>query len=247
MAKITEDDIKNYIEQNIPSFHQRRLESLVDLPLKEVLQRKNPYLFRAKHVTTAGELVRGILDAYLSSQEETIFGGFLEGLAVFICGQVYGGHKSAAEGIDLEFVNDAVTYIVTIKSGPNWGNSSQINRMMDNFKKAKRILATNTSGQKVVAINGCCYGRDRSEDKGDYLKLCGQRFWSFISGMENLYMDIIEPLGHKAKERNEEFIEAYGKRINLFTKGFIDEFCLPDGAILWDKIVRLTSSADGKY
>lgn len=247
MAKITEEEIKNYIEQNIPSFHQRRLESLADLKLKEVLKRKNPYLFRAKNVTTAAELVKGILDAYLSSQEETIFGGFLEGLAIFICGKVYGGRKSAAEGVDLELVKDATFYIVAIKSGPNWGNSSQINRMVDNFKKAKRILATNTKGRKVVAVNGCCYGRERAEDKGDYLKLCGQRFWSFISGIDNLYTDIIEPLGHTAKERNEEFAEEYGKCINLFTKEFIDEFCQDDGTILWDKIVRLTSSANGKF
>lgn len=247
MGKITEDKIRKYIEQNIPAFHERRLESLSGLKLKEVLKRKNPYLFRAKNVTTAADLVKNILDAYLSSQEETIFGGFLEGLAIFICAKVYGGHKSAAEGIDLEVVKDGIIYIVTIKSGPNWGNSGQIARMVDNFKKAKRILATNTTGQKVVAVNGCCYGREATQDKGDYLKLCGQSFWSFVSDLENLYTDIIKPLGHTAKERNEEFDEEYGKVINLFTKQFIDEFCLSDGTILWDKIVRLTSSADGKY
>ena len=247
MGKITEDQIRNYIEQNLPSFHQRRLESLAELKLKEVLKRKNPYLFRAKNITTAGDLVKGILDAYLSSQEETIFGGFLEGLAIFICGKVYGGRKSAAEGIDLEFGKDEALYIVTIKSGPNWGNSSQINRMLDNFKKAKRILSTNTTGQKVVAVNGCCYGREAKHDKGDYLKLCGQCFWSFISGMENLYTDIIKPLGHTAKERNDEFEDEYGRCINLFTKQFIDEFCLPDGTIPWEKIVKLTSSANGEF
>ncbi|MDQ6631628.1 MAG: cytosolic protein [Verrucomicrobiota bacterium] len=247
MGKITENEIKNYIEENIPAFHQRRLASLAGLKLKEVLKRKNPYLFRAKNITTAAELVKGILDAHLSSQEETVFGGFLEGIAIFICAKVYGGHKSAAEGIDLELIKEGVVYIVTIKSGPNWGNSGQIGRMVDNFKKAKRILATNTTGKKVVAVNGCCYGREPVQDKGDYLKLCGQNFWSFISGLENLFTDIIKPLGHTAKERNAEFSEEYGKCINLFTKQFIDEFCLPDGTILWDKIVRLTSSADGKY
>jgi len=247
MGNITEIEIRNYIEHNIPAFHSRRLESLTGLKLAKVLRRKNPYLFRAKNVTTAAELVRSILDAHLSSQEETIFGSFLEGLAIFICGEVYGGRKSAAEGIDLEFAKEDTLYIVTIKSGPNWGNSSQIKRMEDNFRKAKRILATNTTGKKVVAVNGCSYGRGRTEDKGDYLKLCGQRFWSFISGMENLYTDIIKPLGYTAKERNEEFVQEYGKRVNLFTRQFIDEFCLADGTIDWPKLVRLTSSADGTF
>lgn len=247
MGKITENEITKYIEINIPGFHKRRLESLAGLKLKKILGRKNPYLFRAKNITTAADLVKGVLDAHLSSQEEAIFGGFLEGLAIFICARVYAGHKSAAEGIDLEVTRDGTVYIVTIKSGPNWGNSGQIARMIDNFKKAKRILATNTTGQKVVAINGCCYGRETTVDKGDYLKLCGQQFWSFISGMEDLYTEIIVPLGHTAKERNEKFNEEYGKRINAFTKQFIDEFCKADGTILWDKIVRLTSSADGKF
>ncbi|MCB1935052.1 MAG: hypothetical protein KDF59_03835 [Nitrosomonas sp.] len=31
-------------------------------------------------------------------------------------------------------------------------------------------------------------------------KYCGQQFWEFISGTSNLYTDIIEPLGHEAKE-----------------------------------------------
>ena len=61
---------------------------------------KNPYLFKAKDINTAQDFVTFILDAHLSSQEETIFGGFLEELAIFICSQVYSGQKSAAEGID---------------------------------------------------------------------------------------------------------------------------------------------------
>ena len=242
MQKLAVSEITQFIESNIPRFHRRRLESLEGLKLREVLQRKNPYLFKAKNITTAGELVKGILDAYLSSQEETIFGDFLEKLAVFICSKVYGGRKSAAEGIDLEVEKDGVLYIVSIKSGPNWGNSSQIKKMKDNFRKAKRILSTNTSGRQIIAINGCCYGRETSEQKEEYLKLCGQSFWAFTSGNENLYTKIIEPIGHRAKERNEEFLVEYSKVVNKFTKEFIDEFCLADGAIDWELIVRFNSA-----
>jgi hypothetical protein len=144
MMALTLDDIVEYVEKNIPSFHARRLEKLTTLNLHEVLQRKNPYLFRAKNMNDAADLVKNVLDAYLSSQEETIFGSFLEGLAVFVCQKVYGGKKSAAEGIDLEFEKQEVRYLLVIKSGPNWGNSRQIARMKDDFRKAKRILGTNT-------------------------------------------------------------------------------------------------------
>ena len=212
------------------------------LKLKDVLKRKNPYLFKVKNIITAGDFVKTILDAFLSSQEESLFGGFLEELAIYICNHVYNGNKSSSEGIDLEFVKDNAKYIVAIKSGPNWGNSSQLKRMIDNFKKAKRILGTNTTASSnVIAVNGCCYGKDNSIDKGDYLKLCGQRFWAFVSGNDNLYTELIEPLGHNAKEKNEQFVEEYSKVINKFSREFIEMFCDSTGAILWEKVIQFNS------
>jgi hypothetical protein len=242
MATVTVREITKFIEEHIPEFHRKRLESLTSLKLQKVLRRKNPYLYKAKFVTSAPELVKAILDAHLSSQEEAIFGGFLEGLAIFICKRVFSGKKSSAEGIDLEFERDGIRYVVSIKSGPNWGNSGQIKKMRQNFLQAKRILGTNTSAKNIVAVNGCCYGQESIEDKGDYLKKCGQSFWSFISGDDEFYITIIEPLGHKAKERNEAFQIEYGKVINRFTAEFIKDFCQADGTILWDKLVHFNSA-----
>lgn len=242
MKTISQAQLTAYIEANIPSFHQRRLESLTGLSLLKVLKRKNPYLFRAKNLTTAPELVKGILDAHLSSQEETIFGSFLEELAIHVCKETFGGRKSSAEGIDLEFERDQVYCIVSIKSGPNWGNSGQIQKMIQNFAKARRILGTNRKSQKIVCVNGCCYGIEHSEEKDDYVKKCGQRFWGFISGDDNLYVTIVEPLGYRARERNEQFQTEYAKVINRFTREFIGEFCDADGAISWRKLVSFNSS-----
>ena len=89
---------------------------------------------------------------------------------------------------------------------------------------------------------GCCYGKDRKLDKGDYLKLCGQKFWEFISGDDNLYTDIIEPLGHRAKEKNEQFMEEYAKVVNKFTAEFIGTFCDTDSNMLWEEIVKFNSA-----
>jgi hypothetical protein len=242
MASVTVREVTKFIEAHIPEFHRKRLESLAVLKLQKVLRRKNPYLYKAKFVTSAPELVKAILDAHLSSQEEAIFGSFLEGLAIFICERVYSGKKSSAEGIDLEFEHGGIRYIVSIKSGPNWGNSGQIKKMRQNFLQAKRVLGTNRSAKNIVAVNGCCYGQESIEDKGDYLKKCGQSFWEFVSGDDLFYTTIIEPLGHKAKERNEAFQIEYGKVINCFTAEFIKVFCQPDGTILWNKLVEFNSA-----
>lgn len=240
MKQLNLNDVVNFVEENIGEFHERRAGSLQSLKLTQVLKRKNPYLFKAKNINDAHDLVKLILDAHLSSQEETIFGEFLEKLAIFVCGKVFSGRKSSAEGVDLEFTRDKVLYIVSVKSGPNWGNSSQIKRMVDNFKQAKRILRTGNNKANIQAVNGCCYGRENQPDKGDYLKLCGQEFWEFISGNERLFVDIVEPLGYRAKERNEEFYSEYSRILNLFTREFMDGFCV-DGRIDWDKLVRFNS------
>lgn len=234
-------NVVSYVVDNIGTFHAKRLKSLEKLKLENILKRKNPYLFKAKNILTAQDLVKTLLDAHLSSQEETIFGDYLEGLAVFINLKVYNGHKSAAEGIDLEFEKEKIKYIVSIKSGPNWGNSSQIKRMVDNFKKAKKILRTSNSKMHIIAVNGCCYGRNNNPDKGEYQKLCGQNFWTFISGNDLLYIDIIKPLGYQAKEKNEEFLKHYSQILNKFTFEFGDKFCI-DGKINWEKLVQFNSS-----
>ena len=241
MKKLKMQDVTQYVENNIGTFHEKRIQSLDSLKLVNVLKRKNPYLFKAKYVLTADEIVRGIVDAHISSNEETIFGDWLEGLAIFINGKVYDGRKSGIPNIDLEFDNDGTRYIVTIKSGPNWGNSSQIKKMKTDFSTAKKTLRTSNSKMHIIAVNGCCYGRDNKPDKGDYFKFCGQRFWEFISGETNLYTELIEPLGHKAKERNDDFMKSYSQMINKFTKEFTTDFCDNNGAINWDKLVKLNS------
>lgn len=241
MRKLNLKDVTQYVEKNIGTFHLKRIQSLDSLKLSQVLKRKNPYLFKVKYVLTAEQIVRGIVDAHISSNEETIFGDWLEGLAIFINEKVYGGKKSGITGIDLEFDKDGIRYIITIKSGPNWGNSSQIKKMVADFKTAKRTLRTSNSQLVITAVNGCCYGRDNKPDKGDHFKYCGQKFWEFISGDKDLYVEIIEPLGYMAKEKNDDFMKSYAQMINKFTKEFSNQYCDDFGNIDWRKLVEFNS------
>jgi hypothetical protein len=241
MTQISDEQITAYVEANIGTFHDKRLESLNKQRLQSLLERKNPYLFKSKNVTVAADLVRFLLDAHLSSQEETMFGDFLEGLAIYVAEIVHGGQKSAATGIDLEFSSNNVRYIVSIKSGPNWGNSSQVKEMKANFATATRIIRQGNRTANVISVNGCCYGRDRKPNKGEYFKYCGQEFWELISGDSEFYTRIVEPLGHNAKQRNQVFAEQYGAVINRLSQQFADEFCTPDGSIDWPKLVAVSS------
>lgn len=152
-------------EHVITPFYQVRLNNLNGLKLTGVLKRKNPYLFKAKNIELAGDLVKSIVDAFLSSQEETIFGNLLEGFAIYVSKTLYQGFKSELKSVDLEFERGGTYYIVGIKSGTNWGNSDQINRMRDNFKLARTLLDQRGVRGEVVAVNGCIYGKDRQPFK----------------------------------------------------------------------------------
>jgi len=62
-----------------------------------------------------------------------------------------------------------------------------------------------------------------------------------MSGDEILYTEIIEPLGHKAKERNDDFNKSYARIINKFTLNFNKQFCSDEGDIDWEKLVKFNS------
>jgi hypothetical protein len=236
------DEVRQFVNVNIVSFHQHRITSLEQLTLNKLLKKKNPYLFKAKHITTAGELMKSLLEAFLSSSEEKHFGDFLEDLAIFIAGKTSGGHKSTAQGVDLEFISRKTHFIVSIKSGPNWGNSSQHKKLAQDLRDAVIRVKQSRTTLNVQPVLGICYGKTRTNYmKAGYLKVVGQNFWYLISENQDLYTDIIEPIGYRAKERNDTFYTERAKVVNRFTKQFIEDFCAPSGAIDWVKLVEFNS------
>ncbi len=199
MNSLNLNDVRDYVNENIVDFHQRRLKSLEELNLEKLLT-KNPYLFKAKNILTANALIEDLLSAFLSSSEEKLFGDFLEGLAVFVAQKTCGGHKSTAQGVDLEFFNNDTHYVVSIKSGPNWGNSSQQDKLEQDLKTAVARLKQSKRSSNIQPVLGICYGKTKTTFLRGYMKIVGQNFWHFISENPNLYTDIVEPIGYRARE-----------------------------------------------
>ncbi len=251
ISKSDYNEILTYINDNVmKAFYDTRIGKLSELNLNNILKRKNPYLFKAKNIETSGEFVKYVLDAFLSSQEETMFGNLLENLAIFICSKTFKGKKAeqgVLKSVDLEFERDGKYYIVGIKSGPNWGNKDQIDRMKSNFKAAKKILRKNGVTKEIVAVNGCIYGKDNrpfkesADPEENYHKICGQEFWEIISGNNELYKQIILPLDKEAKKRSEHFQEVYAQKSNEMIKEFSDNFLTKKGGIDWEKMIDFVS------
>ncbi len=237
----TRKQVEKFVHNNIDNFHSRRIETIKTLKLKQLLNNKNPYLFRAKNLNRADELMAALLDARLSSGEETSFGGFLEELAIFVSKITGNGEKSGIEGIDIELTRAQIRYLIAVKSGKNWGNASQHARLTENFKRAVKVLKQSKYVGEIQPTLGICYGRFKTVNTGQFLHIGGQSFWNLISGNADLYTDIIEPLGHEAQAHNKNFNDEKNITYNRLTREFMNDYCDADGKIDWPKLVKFVS------
>src|SRR5258708_35273441 len=230
--------ILGFVKEHIVKFHAARITNLDKLKLDEVLANKTPYLFRAKNLNLASDLIGAILDARLSSSEEGSFGNFLEELAIYVAQECGGGQKSAATGIDIELTRNKVRYLIAVKSGKNWGNSSSQETLNKNFKNAVKVIKQSKQAGQIQPTLGICYGKFKTKNNGAFLHIGGQSFWHLLSGDPKLYIDVIEPLGHEAEKQANVFNEQKGKISNRLTLEFTQKYCDKSGAIDWAKLVR---------
>lgn len=242
MDSRTRKRIEQFVNENIQSFHKKRVENLHGLTLDKLVKKKNPYLFRAKDINLASDFVAALLGAHLSSGEESSFGGFLEDLALFVAEITCDGKKSSSAGIDIDLTKDGVRYLIAVKSGNNWGNSSQYKALKSDFRDAVKVLKQSKRIGEIQPTLGISYGKMATKNNGLYLKVSGQSFWHLISDDPELYTDIVEPLGYEAEEHNKKFVEEIGNTTNRMVREFTNKFCDEiTGKIEWPKLVRFVS------
>lgn len=193
---------------------------------------KNPYLFCARAPGGTEELAERMIDAFLSSSEETRFGGILEDIAVAVCRAAKGGSKSSSEGIDLEYDEGGARTLVQVKSSTKWGNSGQHKRLVSVFQAATRRLRD--GGVAVRCVEGICYGPSGSVDKGSHLRIVGKDFWHDITGWPSVGKRILRTVERHAcngladaRAAARENMVDYLRRTGCTSKG---------GRIKWGKV-----------
>ncbi len=183
------DELRTLIAECMHIFYERRMQRLQELKLKDILKRKNPYLFKAIGAFKAAQVVEEILTAYLSSSDEGIFGdAFFEPIAKTISG----GVVSPSEGVDLAVETATVYKAISVKSGPNPFNSSQRKRQDDEFRALRQRLRK--LRKQFDPILGHAYGRQRREPARanvTYRDLYGQAFWEELTGDPDFYLKLI--------------------------------------------------------
>ena len=238
---MSSNELEAIIKEALDNFYQRRLSKLASLKLKETLRKKNPYLFRAIGVLKADEIVECILQAYMSSSDETIFGdAFFEPIAK----HVSGGTVSPTEGVDIAIETEKIYKAISVKSGPNIFNSSQAKRMDDEFRTLRsRVSKLHKQFDAVLAHS---YGYIGTSNTTQYIyrRCAGQEFWQEITGDPDFYLQLCHLMGNYPSAHRLMYEEEKAKAVNRFTLEFLNDFSTPDGGIDWDAFLRFNSGSD---
>ncbi len=229
------------IANALETFYDSLIEKIDGLDIVKVMKRKNPYLYRAKAMQNASEIVESVLSAFVSSSEETIFGNcFFEPIAI----AASGGNKALAEGIDIMIQNNDTNtiYAVAVKSGPSVFNADSKKRQEQNFIAASKLAQQVKA--RYEAYIGYCYGKKKESGRGKpkmYQELAGKRFWTELTGDEEFYIKIIGFMGTLPEQYVASYKESYNKAFNRLVREFSNDFCKDDGSIDWEKLVEFNS------
>lgn len=229
----------------LENFYNKLIKKIDELDIKTIMIKKNPYLYRAKSIQTSTDIIGSILQAFVSSSEETIFGNcFFEPLAIAACG----GIKSGVTGTDIELYDDKsnMKFFVAVKSGTSIFNGDSMKKQGENFISAQSSLRS--SGGKIgfSAIVGYAYGTKRKVGRGKakiYEEVAGEEFWEVLTGDKDFYKKIISYMGDWPEKYIEDYNDSYNRALNRLIRDFSNEFCDPDGAINWEKIVDFNSGS----
>ncbi|MBR6259268.1 MAG: hypothetical protein IKR21_03570 [Oscillospiraceae bacterium] len=222
----------------LTDFYTSLTSKLDNVDIDGVLKRKNPYLYRAKGINNATQIVDGILSAYVSSSEETIFGNcFFEPIAIVVSG----GQKAVTEGVDITVDKDNTIYSIAVKSGTSVFNADSRKRQEQNFQSAHK--RAQQAHKAFLPIIGYGYGKKRVKEGNEkfYKELAGKDFWEWLTGDPNFYTKIIEYMGTKPDEYAKEFETAYNKAENRMVREFTTKYCKDDGSIDWDSLIKYNS------
>lgn len=236
-----EKEVIAAIANGLDNFYKSLIDKTNKLDIKKIMKRKNPYLYRAKAVQNANDIVTSVLDAFVTSSEETIFGNcFFEPLAI----AASGGSKALAEGVDImiEKKEENTIYAVAVKSGTSVFNADSKKRQEQNFAAAAKLAKQ--AKARYEAIIGYGYGKKRMTGKGVpimYQELAGQEFWAELTGEDDFYLKIIQFMGELPEKYLEDYQKSYNNAMNRLLKQFTTEFCKDTGEIDWDKLVKFNS------
>lgn len=211
-------------------FVDKVVEKMAGIQMKELVERKNPYLYRATGVATCEEYIQRAFREYVAGMRWTYFGHFCESVAQIMSG----GIKPEGKGeIDLEVWRGGEAFMYAIKSGASGLNASSQKKAIDDLDfAANRFAEEGIVAHKKIGFG---YGRRVKYEKDDVELMASKDFWAEMSGDEDFYvkfLDVAEALSPLFQVNMDVPDRLLTEARELFCEG---------ETIRWDKVIRMVS------
>jgi hypothetical protein len=232
------------MEQNIVnSIVLESLKGLERIKRKEIsfpklLSKCNPYEL-VVNCQTVESLVDFIMGSHKQTSSQTIWGNYLESIAVKVCEKNLNGIKSKEECTDIEWFCDGVKHFRGWKSSPKWCNADQ--KRVVNLKETELKNTEDFGSYKVLTSYGKTTKRITTNS---FVQLSGQEAWEEISNDNELYNKIMVGI-----ELNRNIIVQFIESIYISDRERIipwmeDNFLNDNNTINFIKINKYVSSRD---
>lgn len=216
----------------------RRLNGLRNVAASKLLKNKNPFLFAAPGVDSVEALADRLLDAFLSSSEETIMGNaFFEPIAR----AASQGMKSSAKGVDIEVVVDGTHRATAVKSGTKVFNSSSKKKQDDCFRAVlQRHMGSRV---RVDCIVGYAYGCTRFRPRKKYIfrQMAGREIWTYMSGDDAFHHFLFDRIRSGHEQYASQYERAKEETLARLTDEIQLELGTEGGSVNWEAFIRLNS------
>jgi len=243
---ITDKELDEKVEELLSSFYSKRIAGLekAKAEIASRIKNKNPYLFCALGISSPEDFISALLDAHISSSDETLFGNdFFEPLAKWSASKAWKDPEgnctvqtSLETGVDISIETLTKDYCIAVKSGVKIFNAQSKKQQATNF------LSINKRKQKdkraFEAIVGYCYGKKQSRNtQYNFSEYAGEDFWEFLTGDSSFYLRIATSIAKHSTKNNQTFCKIKASTteqlIDYFKKTYVE-----DGAIKWEALVK---------
>jgi len=235
MRQLSSAEVRQYTNPTLTEAFTQSIEAILKSDIDDLLP-ENPYLVPSIAPHFAGDIVNQALNAHLRIAQEEFIDGLLRDLAIFIAERTCDGRLSDQPGVDLEFNERGVHYLVSIRPGADKESTEAQNDRAEALRRAMTRLS-----HTALPVLGNCYGRANTVYVDGCLRVTGPNFWYLISEDPRLYTDIIEKVSQETKACRDALAEQEACATNRMLKQFITRYCDERGAYDWVKFVKHSS------
>jgi hypothetical protein len=232
MRQLSSAEVRQYTTPALTDALTQRMVAILKSDIDALLP-ENPYLLPSTAPLFAGDIVNQALNAHLRIAQEEFIDGLLRDLAIFIAERTCDGRASDQPGVELEFIERGVHYLVSIRPEADKESTKAQGERVEALRRAMTRLSR--AAQPVL---GNCYGKANTAYVDGCLTVTGPNFWYLISEDLCVYKNITEKVSRETKACRDALAEQEVRANNRMLKQFITRYCDERGAYDWVKFVE---------